>query len=128
MLYFPTKTEGLYSKAYIEAFSWSFGSFVSNFTDLSSLSDTVLPTILLKPYIAFSSLFLCTSRFDFAKESYALGETSGDPGGLPYRWIIKAMIPLSFFFMAVSGIGLLLHSINKIVNPHLIYAGNNGKS
>ncbi|MDF4696971.1 C4-dicarboxylate ABC transporter, partial [Vibrio parahaemolyticus] len=25
-------------------------------------------------------------------------------------------------------IGLLLHSINKIVNPHLIYAGNNGKS
>ncbi|NMS37627.1 C4-dicarboxylate ABC transporter, partial [Vibrio parahaemolyticus] len=27
-----------------------------------------------------------------------------------------------------SGIGLLLHSINKIVNPHLIYAGNNGKS
>ncbi|MDW2458392.1 C4-dicarboxylate ABC transporter, partial [Vibrio sp. 1249-1] len=23
---------------------------------------------------------------------------------------------------------LLLHSVNKIVNPHLIYAGNNGKS
>lgn len=58
---------------------------------------------------------------DFAKESYALGETSGDPGGLPYRWIIKAMIPLSFLFMAISGMGLLLHSINKIVNPHLIY-------
>ncbi|SON48840.1 TRAP transporter small permease subunit [Vibrio tapetis] len=58
---------------------------------------------------------------DFAKESYALGETSGDPGGLPYRWIIKAMIPLSFFFMAVSGIGLLLHSLNKLVNPRLLY-------
>ncbi|MDN3682501.1 TRAP transporter small permease subunit [Vibrio tapetis subsp. quintayensis] len=58
---------------------------------------------------------------DFAKESFALGETSGDPGGLPYRWIIKAMIPLSFFFMAVSGIGLLLHSLNKLVNPRLLY-------
>ncbi|GAL12402.1 TRAP dicarboxylate transporter DctQ subunit [Vibrio astriarenae] len=31
------------------------------------------------------------------------------------------MIPLSFFFMAISGIGLILHSLNKIVNPHLIY-------
>lgn len=62
---------------------------------------------------------------DFAKESYALGETSGDPGGLPYRWIIKAMIPLSFFFMAVSGVGLFLHSLNKIVNPHLLHNTTN---
>ncbi|MDW2094748.1 C4-dicarboxylate ABC transporter, partial [Vibrio sp. 1866] len=44
------------------------------------------------------------------------------------RWIIKCMIPVSFLFMAVSGVGLLLHSVNKIVNPHLIYAGSNGKS
>ncbi|MDG3088207.1 TRAP transporter small permease subunit [Vibrio hannami] len=54
---------------------------------------------------------------DFAKESFELGETSGDPGGLPYRWIIKAMIPVSFTFMAISGLGMLLHSINNIVNP-----------
>ncbi len=64
---------------------------------------------------------------DFARESYELGETSGDPGGLPYRWIIKAMIPLSFFFMAISGIGLMLHSINKIVNPHLLYANSDNQ-
>jgi TRAP-type mannitol/chloroaromatic compound transport system permease small subunit len=58
---------------------------------------------------------------DFAKESYALGETSGDPGGLPYRWIIKAVIPVSFLFMAVSGVGLLLNSLNKIFNPSPAY-------
>ncbi|HAS6347627.1 TRAP transporter small permease subunit [Vibrio sp. IRLE0018] len=65
---------------------------------------------------------------DFAKESYALGETSGDPGGLPYRWVIKAIIPLSFVFMAVSGVGLLLHSLNKIVNPHLMHHSSSDKS
>ncbi|ASC57473.1 TRAP transporter small permease subunit [Vibrio vulnificus] len=65
---------------------------------------------------------------DFAKESYALGETSGDPGGLPYRWVIKAIIPLSFLFMAISGIGLLLHSLNKIVNPHLMHPSPSDKS
>ncbi len=59
---------------------------------------------------------------DFAKESYALGETSGDPGGLPYRWIIKAMIPLSFTFMAISGVGLIIHSLNKVFNPRLMHA------
>ncbi len=48
----------------------------------------------------------------FAAEAYALGETSGDPGGLPYRWVIKAVIPFAFFSMAISGIGLLLKSIN----------------
>lgn len=48
----------------------------------------------------------------FAQEAYLLGETSGDPGGLPYRWLIKAAIPLALFATAVSGIGLLLKSVN----------------
>ncbi|OEF29197.1 TRAP transporter small permease subunit [Vibrio rumoiensis] len=54
---------------------------------------------------------------NFAQESYDLGETSGDPGGLPYRWIIKSTISLSFFCMAISGIGMLLNSINRLINP-----------
>ncbi|MFC6673005.1 TRAP transporter small permease subunit [Marinobacterium aestuariivivens] len=48
----------------------------------------------------------------FSHEAYLLGETSGDPGGLPYRWLIKAAIPLALFATAVSGIGLLLKSVN----------------
>ncbi|SBS39920.1 Tripartite ATP-independent periplasmic transporters, DctQ component [Marinomonas spartinae] len=50
----------------------------------------------------------------FAQESFALGETSGDPGGLPYRWVIKAVIPFAFFSMAISGVGMMLRSINAI--------------
>jgi len=50
----------------------------------------------------------------FAHEAYALGETSGDPGGLPYRWIIKAVIPFAFFSMAISGLGMVIRSINAI--------------
>ncbi len=62
---------------------------------------------------------------DFAKEAYDLGETSGDPGGLPYRWIIKAVIPFSFFFMAVSGLGLLIHSINSVLHPEQVNPEHN---
>ncbi len=51
---------------------------------------------------------------DFAHESFLLGETSGDPGGLPYRWLIKSAIPFAFFATALSGIGLALKSINTL--------------
>lgn len=55
---------------------------------------------------------------DFMLNAYEMGETSGDPGGLPHRWIIKSMIPFAFFSIAISGIGLILHSINRIRGIH----------
>ncbi|MGF1720602.1 TRAP transporter small permease subunit [Vibrio kyushuensis] len=82
-----------------------------------AIIDLIGTFVFLLPFCLLVAWF----GVDFAKESYLLGETSGDPGGLPYRWAIKAMIPLSFFFMAVSGIGLVLHSLNKIFNPHLMH-------
>lgn len=54
----------------------------------------------------------------FVAESYSMSEQSGDPGGLPYRWLIKAMIPTAFLSMAISGLGLLLHSLNTIRGIH----------
>jgi len=55
---------------------------------------------------------------DFARESFELGEGSGDPGGLPYRWVIKAVIPFAFFCTVISGAGLLLRSINTLNGHH----------
>tara|TARA_R110001583_G_scaffold22377_5_gene83974 strand:+ start:7314 stop:7817 length:504 start_codon:yes stop_codon:yes gene_type:complete len=52
----------------------------------------------------------------FAYEAYELGETSGDPGGLSHRWIIKSMIPLSAIMLALSGLGFLLKNIICIRN------------
>lgn len=51
---------------------------------------------------------------DFAKEAYELGETSGDPGGLTNRWIIKAVIPFAFFSTAIAGLGLMVTRINEL--------------
>ncbi|ANG62198.1 C4-dicarboxylate ABC transporter [Marinobacterium aestuarii] len=50
----------------------------------------------------------------FAHESFLLGESSGDPGGLGYRWLIKAAIPFAFFATALSGFGLALKSVNTL--------------
>lgn len=48
----------------------------------------------------------------FAYEAYDINEMSGDPGGLPFRWLIKGMISLSFVCVMISSLGFMLRSVN----------------
>lgn len=50
----------------------------------------------------------------FSYEAFDLGETSGDPGGLTNRWIIKAVIPFAFFATAIAGLGIIVSRINEL--------------
>lgn len=52
--------------------------------------------------------------YDFAHESFNMGERSGDPGGLPHRWIIKSIIPITAFFIATSGLGMVTFAIRVL--------------
>jgi TRAP-type mannitol/chloroaromatic compound transport system permease small subunit len=57
----------------------------------------------------------------FAYEAYDISEMSGDPGGLPYRWLIKGMISLSFICVLISSIGFILRALNEYLGlqkPH----------
>lgn len=70
----------------------------------------ILGTILLLwPFC----LLVADYGMAFAYEAFDIGETSGDPGGLAYRWVIKAMIPLSFICMLISSFGFMLRSLNE---------------
>ena len=48
----------------------------------------------------------------YVQEAYRSGEISGDPGGLPYRWLIKLVIPASFVFLVVSATGFVIRNVN----------------
>lgn len=72
-----------------------------------SVIDIIGGLILLLPFCLLVGWY----GIDFAHESFSLGETSGDPGGLSNRWIIKAVIPFTFFATAISGIAMILSSI-----------------
>ncbi|VVM21245.1 hypothetical protein BSPWISOXPB_8042 [uncultured Gammaproteobacteria bacterium] len=50
------------------------------------------------------SLLITYYGFDFAYLAFEIGEKSGDPGGLYYRFIIKSIIPLSFILVIISGV------------------------
>jgi TRAP-type mannitol/chloroaromatic compound transport system permease small subunit len=51
----------------------------------------------------------------YVQEAYNSGEVSGDPGGLPYRWLIKLVIPVSFVFVVVSATGFIIRNINVLL-------------
>ena len=51
----------------------------------------------------------------YVQEAFTSGEVSGDPGGLPYRWLIKLVIPMSFVFLVVSAIGFVIRNINVLL-------------
>ncbi len=51
----------------------------------------------------------------FAHDAYEINEMSGDPGGLPHRWVIKGMISLSFICVLISSLGFLLHAVNQLL-------------
>lgn len=63
--------------------------------------------------IPFALLILWTSQ-DFVANSFAIRESSPDPGGLPARYILKACIPVSFFLLLLQGISLAFNSVLEI--------------
>ncbi|WP_456432549.1 TRAP transporter small permease subunit [Nitratifractor sp.] len=52
--------------------------------------------------------------WDFVMDSYTSHEISDDPGGLPYRWVIKAQIPLAFAFLILCAFNFILHYVNVL--------------
>lgn len=59
--------------------------------------------LLLLPFIAVVLIF----SVSFVAASYQLGEVSPSPGGLPYRWAVKAMLPLGFSFLLLAALSRL---------------------
>ncbi len=64
--------------------------------------------------IPFTILLLRTSHI-FVLNSFIISETSPDAGGLPARYILKACIPLGFFFLLLQGVSMAIHSLAEII-------------
>lgn len=64
---------------------------------------------LLLPFI----VVIFHQSLDFVAESFRLGERSDAPLGLPWRWAIKAVIPISF---ALLGVATVSRAIRIITN------------
>lgn len=76
---------------------------------LINIIGTVFFLLPLALLILFGSL-------DFVQDSYEIKEISENPGGLPYRYLIKGMIPLSFSLLIFTAFGYTVQNINILRN------------
>jgi TRAP-type mannitol/chloroaromatic compound transport system permease small subunit len=63
--------------------------------------------------LPFTLLILYFS-WDYALEAYTMGEGSADPGGLPHRWIIRSVIPVSSIYLLVCLLYVVLTQIKSL--------------
>ncbi len=73
-----------------------------------NLSGTIL---FLLPFC----ILLISASLPYVANSFAVMETSPDPGGLPYRYLLKACIPLGYALLALQGAALAMESLLTLV-------------
>ncbi|HEY7864647.1 MAG TPA: TRAP transporter small permease subunit [Psychromonas sp.] len=64
------------------------------------------------------SLLVGIGSIENAMQAFLSMEQSGNPGGLQYRWIVKALIPLSFFLLIITTIGFFIKNLNVYNGLH----------
>jgi TRAP-type mannitol/chloroaromatic compound transport system permease small subunit len=85
---------------------------------LKFVVDVVSVLLLLAISLYFIKLSLA-----YVGQSYSILEGSPDPGGIPYRWVVKALIPLGYGLVALQSLGELLrlfrHRAAAQEQPHV---------
>jgi TRAP-type mannitol/chloroaromatic compound transport system permease small subunit len=64
------------------------------------------------------ALLIGIESIPYVVESFNSNEISPDPGGLEYRWIVKSLIPLSFFLLIITAIGFFIKNLNVYKGLH----------
>lgn len=82
--------------------------FYTNFSTKAKAVINLLGTLIF--LVPFSLIVLILS-INFAYNSFNISETSPDPGGLPYLFLIKSAIPVGFILLFLQGISIILKSV-----------------
>ncbi|MEZ5757059.1 MAG: TRAP transporter small permease subunit [Emcibacteraceae bacterium] len=76
-----------------------------NFSERTNrLIEIIGCLVFLLPYCGVVIYF----GIDFTMKSYTAGEMSANTNGLPYRFIIKSLLPIGFLLLGLSAISVLL--------------------
>jgi TRAP-type mannitol/chloroaromatic compound transport system permease small subunit len=60
-------------------------------------------------------ILIMATSYKFAYTSFSIMEGSPDPGGIPFRFILKSCITIGFGLLLLQGISLALHSLLQIL-------------
>ncbi len=69
--------------------------------------DVVSALLLITVSLAFIWLSL-----GYVEQSRSIMEASADPGGIPYRWLVKSLIPLGYGLLVLQQLAQLLRLLD----------------
>lgn len=69
--------------------------------------DFLGAVLFLLPFCAV----IIVASIPFVSDAFLYNEGSPDPGGLPYRFLIKAAVPVGFFLLALQGVAMALRAL-----------------
>lgn len=78
--------------------------YVKFSTKTKAWIDLIGSILFLLPFC----ILIVYSSIPFVFDSWAMLEGSSDPGGLPARYILKSVIPLTFILLALQGISEII--------------------
>jgi len=81
--------------------------FYADFTPRAKFVVNLVSGVLT---LLIALLFIKLSS-SYVAQAWAIGETSADPGGIPYRWLVKGLIPLGFALLALQTVGALMRLV-----------------
>lgn len=79
----------------------------------SKKTQTLIDMVAIILFVLPLSLLVVYMGFHFTELSFVQNEASSDPGGLPYRWVVKSLMPLAFVFVIFEAVLELRKSFKK---------------
>lgn len=84
---------------------------------LSSKKQAWVNLLGILLFLAPLCIVIIKTSLLFVYNAWIIGEGSGDPGGLPARYVIKAFIPLGFTLLLLQGVSVASKSLVTILQP-----------
>lgn len=89
----------------VDIFYQRFGPKMKAWVNLLGVGLFLLP---------FCFVMIATS-VPYVWNSFSIGETSPDPGGLPARYLLKASLPLAYVLVLAQGLALAMRSCSVLL-------------
>ncbi|MCC5812883.1 MAG: TRAP transporter small permease subunit [Ectothiorhodospiraceae bacterium] len=78
---------------------------------LKELLDLVVALLIVLPFAAFMAYL----GYRYGAHSFRIGEGSPNPGGLPYRFIVKSFIGVGFGLLTLQGLAVVLRKSVRLI-------------
>lgn len=111
----------MHSACFLLGAGWTLGRgghvrvdvFYRNWSSRTRAWIDALGTLVFLFPVAF---FILLSSLEFVGQSWAIGETSNNPGGIPAVYLLKTMIPAMAILLIIQGIAEIIRSAEILIS------------